>query len=73
MMNLWYERLELAEEQDKDAQRDTQNWELLQEALNSKGKVAHPGAQLFRQINQIAKQIRTDEPVQSAKDERHVK
>lgn len=60
-MNLWYERLELAEEHDKDTQRDAQSWELLQEALNAKGKVAHPGAQLFSQINQLTKQIRTDE------------
>jgi hypothetical protein len=58
-MNLWYERLELAEEQEKDMQRDAQNQALLRQAL--KGKISHPGAQLFRQINQIAKQIRTDE------------
>jgi hypothetical protein len=71
-MELWYERLELAEERQKEIQRDVHNWELLREALNAKGTLVHPAAQLFNQINQRTKQIRSDELAQSAKDEHHV-
>jgi hypothetical protein len=71
-MDLWYERLELAEEHHKDMLRDAHSWELLQEALKSGGKVVHPASELFSQLNQRAKQIHTDEMMQSAKEEPHV-
>lgn len=71
-MDLWYERLELAEEHHKDMLRDARNWELLQEALKSGGKLVHPASGLFSQLNQRAKQLHNDEMLQSEKDEPHV-
>ncbi len=71
-MDLWYERLELAEEHHNDMLRDAQNWERIQEALKAKDKLVHPAAQLFSQINQRTKQTRSDENAHSVKEERHV-
>lgn len=71
-MDLWYERLELAEEHHKDMLRGTRNWELLQGALKSTNNFVHPAAQLFNQINQHTKQIRLYEAEESRKEERHV-